>query len=89
MQTIIPASNIRHTDKVQSFEIGSAGLDVAALEATSRSKIKGEVRASGKIKAKTLANRVRFGRQAPKLNTGQNCASVGLDERQGEGKEYA
>ena len=44
MKTIIPTSNIRHKDKVQSYEIGAASQDAPTLEAELRATIKGEVR---------------------------------------------
>ncbi len=44
MKTIIPMNNIRHKDHPHNFEIGSAGVDVTALEAELRQQVKGEVR---------------------------------------------
>jgi FAD/FMN-containing dehydrogenase/Fe-S oxidoreductase len=44
MKTIIPISNTRHKEHPRNFEIGSAGVQVAALEAELRQQIKGEVR---------------------------------------------
>src|SRR5689334_3317606 len=64
MKTIIPMNNTRHKDHPRNFEIGSAGVDAAALETALREQIKGEVRFDASSRALYATDAANY-RQVP------------------------